>query len=205
MSSESLSALTRGIHYAATSTYAMLAQQYMHMMMQYFDEKGEGAEKRLFAKMVYIQVDENQFTPVPLISLVAPKGLTLDRMKVSLSVRIEEAELKQATIDEDGSGTDRLALKVKISPRSKEQQGRASDITDIEMEFRAGDPPEGIMRLIDSFTNLVDTKEIPRDEEGCKRYQKFVENYPPTSITYEGDLSKKRLRLKGEKKDPDKA
>ena len=202
MSAESLSALTRGIHHAAASTYSMLAQQYMHMMMQYFDEKGEEGEERLFAKMVYIQVAENQVTPVPLISLVAPRGLTLESMKVSLSVRIEETKVKQATIDEDGSGTDRLAFEVKISPRSKDKKGRASDITDIEMVFTAGDPPEGIMRLLDSFAGMVDPKDIS-SEEARKRYNAFVKEYPPTAITYKGDIREKWARLKNELKHPE--
>jgi hypothetical protein len=38
----------------------MLAQQYMHMMMQYFDEKGEEGDKRLYAKMAYVQIDKDQ-------------------------------------------------------------------------------------------------------------------------------------------------
>jgi hypothetical protein len=42
MSRESLAALTRGIHHAASSTYTMLAQQYMAMMMQYFEKAEDG-------------------------------------------------------------------------------------------------------------------------------------------------------------------
>lgn len=203
MSAESLSALTRGIHYAATSTYAMLAQQYMHMIMQYFDEKGDGEDRRLYAKMAYVEIADNQVMPVPLISLVAPRGLTLDSMKVALSVRIEETEIKQATIDEDGSGTDRLAFKVKLSPRGKAKEGRSSDITDIEMVFKAGEPPEGVMRLIDSFTGMVDPKDIS-DKDARERYEKFLKDYPPTPITFMDNLKDKREKLKKEAKDPDK-
>ncbi len=205
MSAESLSALARGIHYAATSTYAMLAQQYMHMMMQYFDEKEveneDGKEKRLYAKMAYIEIAENQVVPVPLISLVAPKGLTLDSMKVALSVRIEKTEVKQATIDEDGSGTDRLALQVKLSPRGKAKGGRSSDITDIEMVFKAGDPPEGVMKLIDNITGLVDPINIS-DPETRKRFEEFQKTYPATPITFKDELKTKKEKLKKIEKDP---
>ncbi len=175
MGRESLAALARGIHHAASSTYAMLAQQYMHMMMQFFDEK----DGKLIAKMTYVQIDENHWAPVPLISLVAPKGIALEKMKVAMSVRIEEAELKAATMDNDGSDADRLSMKVALSPRTKDGEKRASDITDIEMEFVAGEPPEAVMRIIDSFTNLID----PKSFEAMKPP---VDTYPPTPISFSG-------------------
>lgn len=175
MNRESLAALTRGIHHAASSTHAMLAQQYMHMLMQFFDEK----DGKLVAKMTYIQIDDKHWVPVPLISLVAPKGLSLDRMKVSMSVRIEESELKQATIDQDGSYTDRLSLRVSMSPKTREDRRRPSDVTDIEMEFVAGDPPEAVMRMIDTFTNLIDPRSFDK-------VQPPMDRYPPTSINYTG-------------------
>lgn len=174
MSRESLAALTRGIHHAASSTYTMLAQQYMAMMMQYFEKAEDG---HLIAKMTYVQIDEKHWIPVPLISLVAPKGLALERMKVSLSVRIEEWESKQATIDEDGSKADRLSFKVVMSPRTGDRQRRSSDVTDIDMEFCAGDPPEAIMRLIDSFTNLID----PRSLDTLKP---TMDKWKPTEVSY---------------------
>jgi hypothetical protein len=127
--------------------------------------------------MTYVQIDDKHWVPVPLISLVAPKGLALERMKVSLSVRIEEWESKQATIDEDGSKADRLSFKVVMSPRTGEGQRRSSDVTDIDMEFCAGDPPEAIMRLIDSFTNLIDPKSIDTMKD-------TMDKWSPTEVSY---------------------
>ena len=181
MNRESLAALTRGIHHAASSTHAMLANQYMHMMMQFFDEK----EGKLFAKMTYIQLDDKHWIPVPLISLVAPKGLALERMKVELSVRIEAQELKMATIDHDGSTADRLSLKVAMSPRTKESAKRRSDIVDIELVFNAGDPPESIMRIIDSFANLIDPQNFDKAKPPTDRY-------PQTPIQFKGEKAFKK-------------
>lgn len=187
MSRESLAALTRGIHHAASSTYALLSQQYMHMMMQFFDENEDGM---LVAKMTYVQVDDKNWIPIPLISLVAPKGLALERMKVALSVRIEETDLKQATIDNDGSDIDRLSFKVTASPKSRKGERRASDVTDIEMEFNAGDPPEAVMRMIDSFTNLID----PRSFDILKPP---TDKWPPTPIKHTGIKLKRNAGPEG--------
>lgn len=186
MSRESLAALTRGIHHAASSTYSMLAQQYIQMIGQFFEQKeDEDGNLKLFAKMVYIKISENTETAIPLISLVAPKGLALERMKVCMSVRIEETNSKQATIDEDQTDIDRLSLKVSVSPRTKEGQRRSSDVTDIDMEFTAGDPPEGVMRLIDAYTNLLDPKNLA-DKKKNEDYRNFLKRFPPTDLKYTG-------------------
>ena len=186
MSRESLAALTRGIHHAASSTYSMLAQQYIQMLSQFFEQKEDAdGNLKLFAKMAYIKINETTETAIPLISLVAPRGLALERMKVNMSVRIEEMSSKQATIDEDQTDIDRLSFKVSVSPRTKKEDHRASDITDIEMVFSAGEPPEGVMRLIDAYTNLLDPRTLD-DKKKNEDYQNFIKRFPPTDLKYTG-------------------
>jgi len=184
MSRESLAALTRGIHHAASSTYSMLAQQYIQMLSQFFEQKEDvDGNLKLFAKMAYIKINENTESAIPLISLVAPKGLALERMKVSMSVKIEETELKNATMDSDEMDIDRLAFKVSFSPRASKGENRSSDVTDIDMEFVANDPPEGVMRLIDAYTNILDPRNISNPDAHAG-YAKFMKQFPPTSIKY---------------------
>ncbi len=190
MSRESLAALTRGIHHAASTTYSMLAQQYIQMISQFFEQKEDkDGNLKLFAKMAYMKINEETETAIPLISLVSPKGLALERMKVNMSVKIEEIESKQATIDEDKIDVDRLSFKVTVSPRTKDGARRASDVTDIEMEFTAGDPPEGVMRLIETYTNLLDPKNLS-DPGRNKDFQKFIKRFPPTDLQYTGKKNK---------------
>lgn len=187
MNRESLASLMRGIHHAASSTHAMLAQQYMYMLKQFFDEK----DGKLMAKMTYIQIDDDHWVPVPLISLVTPRGLSLDRMKVEMSLRIEESEVKQATMDEDGSHAERLALKVAMSPKTKDGGQRPTDVTDIEIEFKAGEPPEALMRLIDAYTNQIDPRHFDKVAPP-------VDRYPHTPINFTG---KKLKDTEGKNKD----
>lgn len=187
MSRESLAALTRGIHHAASSTFSMLSQQYIQMLGQFFEQKKDpDGNLKLFARMAYVKISDTTETAVPLISLVAPKGLALERMKVCMSVRIEDMESKRVTFDEDATDIDRLSFKVSVSPRTKIGQRRASDVTDIEMEFSAGDPPEGVMRMIEAYTNLIEPKNVGKDNKVKEDHETFMKRYPPTDLSYTG-------------------
>jgi hypothetical protein len=153
MSHQRLTDLTRGIHHAASTTQAMLAEQFIRMFDQFFDHLDDGT---LRAKMVKVEHPnaEGVFLLVPLISLVAPKGIVMNKMEVEMSVRIEETTTKPATDFSDNSGATRTSFKVSFAPKSK-TEGRRSDLTTIKMTFEAGDPPEGVMRVIEEFTNGI--------------------------------------------------
>ena len=160
--------------------------------MQFFDER----EGMLRAQMTYIQVDEKNWIPVPLISLVSPRNYTLDRMKVAMSVRIDQNTLKQATIDADGSMADRASFKVSLSPKEGDtDEKRPSDVTNIEMEFVAGNPPEAIMRVIDTFTNLIDTKSMATPPPHNR--------FPNTPMTLSGTKLSKKAKTKEPGSKPD--
>jgi hypothetical protein len=163
MTSQALTDVTRGMHHAALATTNMLANQYLFLLNQFFDEDEDGLMR---SKMVNVQLDDSHSMNIPLISMVAPKGLVMDRMKVSMSVRMEESDIKRATHEFDNSDATRASFKVQLSPRSESTtQGRASDIIDIDMEFLAIDPPEGIMKVIDEFVNLIAPFETNRKKE----------------------------------------
>jgi hypothetical protein len=42
---------------------------------------------------------------------------------------------------------------VTLSPTDTSHDGR--DVMTVEMEFKAGDPPEGVARVIEQFTNSI--------------------------------------------------
>jgi hypothetical protein len=163
MTPQALTDVTRGMHHAALATSNMLANQYLYLLGQFFDEDESG---QMRAKMVDVQIDDTHSMKVPLISMVAPKGIVMDKMKVAMSVRMEEADVKDATHDLDNSSATRASFKVQLSPRSDGGAlGRQSDIIDIEMEFSAIDPPEGIMKVIDEYVNLITPYEINKIPE----------------------------------------
>lgn len=152
MDRQSLSAVIRGIQHAAASSFRLLGEQHLQVLRQYFDESEDGV---LHARTTYVQVDDDHWVPVPLIALVNPRSLSLSRMKVAMSVRIEEAEGKPG----DGAAAgevDRTSFSVVVSPKGSADGGRDSEVTDLELEFTAGDPPDAMQRLIEVFAQLVD-------------------------------------------------
>jgi hypothetical protein len=169
---QNLTDITRGMHHAAASTAAMLAQQYLRVIDQFFDVEEDGV---MTAKMVKVIVDAQHYMMVPLISLVSPKGLALERMEVEMSVKIDEAELKMATDDCDNSKATRASFKVTMSPRSNVQgASRSSELTDIKMIFTAGEPPEGVNRIIEEYTSMI--RPLPRGNGEAKKFHVIGKN-----------------------------
>jgi hypothetical protein len=169
MKNQSLSDITRGLQHAAATTNSMVAEQYIRILSQFFDTLEDGT---LRAKMVRVQVSDDYYALVPLVSMVSPSGLALDKMKVDLSIRIENADEKPASIldmrhghpkeDEDSEDT-RSAFAVSMSPRSKDGGKRPSDHVDISLEFVSKETPEAVMRVIETYTNLIQPIQMPSD------------------------------------------
>ncbi len=147
--SQMLTDITRGMHHAASTTAAMVAQQYIRIIDQFFDEESDGT---ISAKMVKVNMDEDHFMMVPLIALVAPKGLALDKMVVHMAVKIDKATIKEATDKVDNSKATRSSFSVSLSPKASSDD---ADLTRIEMVFTSGDPPEGINRIIEEYSNQI--------------------------------------------------
>lgn len=159
MEAQKLTDITRGLHHAATTTNALIAQQYVYMIDQFFDSLPDGT---LQAKMAKVALDENHYMMVPLISLASPRGLSLDKMKVSLSVKIEEAETLVGTTNDDSKAT-RSSFSVSIGPRADKKGIRSSEVVDMDLEFAACDPPEAIMRVIEEYANFIRPIPLPDD------------------------------------------
>lgn len=154
-----LTDLTRGMQHAASTTTAMLGSQFIHLINQFFDKQSDGTYR---AKMVQVELSPSHFVKVPLISLVQPSAIVLKKMRIRMSVKIEEAEIKEATREMMGnSDATRLSMRVSMSPKSKGR--RKSDVTEVEMVFEGTDAPEGIMRLIEQHTNMIEP--LKREEK----------------------------------------
>lgn len=150
-----LTDITRGLYHAAASTYSMLGNQYINLLSQYFEETSEGNYK---PKTVIVQLPDDNVVNLPLISLVTPKGLMLDKVNFDFSVVMESAGLVDATTELDDLDLTRSSFKVEMAPRppdaSSEGQ-RKTGVVDVKMEFKVNEPPEGIMRLLDKFASFV--------------------------------------------------
>lgn len=172
MQHQKLTDITRGLQAAAAETNALVADQFIRILSEYFDRHEDGT---LEARMVRVQLDDNYYSLVPLVSLVSPSGLALERMRVQLSIRLEEAREERVNLlkrlknaadsneDEDGDVT-RSDFKVSLSPRDRKQgKRRPSDHVHIDLEFRSLETPESIMRVIETYTNMVAPIPIQKD------------------------------------------
>jgi hypothetical protein len=88
MERQKLTHITRGLQHAAAETNSLVSQQYIRVMSEYFDKLPDGSLK---AKMVRVELDDEHYVMVPLVSLAAPTGLGLDRMRVGSGSRTHPA------------------------------------------------------------------------------------------------------------------
>ena len=77
MSASDLSHITRGLHQAAAATHNLVAQQYIKLFDQFFDYNPDDLGTPMKAKMVEVGLDEQHTMNIPLIALVAPRGLSV--------------------------------------------------------------------------------------------------------------------------------
>ena len=165
--------LTRGLQEAAAATNSLIAQQYINLFDQFFDCDTQALGSPMKAKMVEVAMDDRHIMRVPLFALVAPKGLTLERMQVDLSVRVNATEELRALREEcDKAST--ASFKVTIGAQGRQGEARDPDEVQIRMQFHASEPPEALNRLIEEYTKLITPTRKP-DTPAPEPTNEFVE------------------------------
>ncbi|AOZ13571.1 hypothetical protein AA042_13645 [Pseudomonas lundensis] len=150
-----LSSITRGLQQAAAATQHLVAQQYIKLFDQFFDYDIDDLGTPMKAKMVDVALDEQHTLRVPLVTLVAPRGLALEAMKVDLSVRMHATEQQKASHALENGELDCAQFFVTFGGDKNDYHPRKTDEMHISMEFRACDPPESIHRMIEEYTQLI--------------------------------------------------
>ncbi|MBO9547814.1 MAG: DUF2589 domain-containing protein [Pseudomonas sp.] len=154
MTAVDLRDITRGLQEAAAATNSLIAQQYINLFDQFFDCDTQALGSPMKAKMVEIAMDDRHVMRVPLFALVAPKGLTLERMQVDLSVRVNATEGLSALHEEyERAGV--ASFKVTIGAQGRQGEARDPDEVQIRMQFHASEPPEALNRLIEEYTKMI--------------------------------------------------
>ena len=149
------SSITRGLQQAAAATQHLVAQQYIKLFDQFFDYDIDDLGTPMKAKMVDVALDEQHTLRVPLVTLVAPRGLALEAMKVDLSVRMHATEQQKASHALENGELDCAQFFVTFGGDKNDHHPRKTDEMHISMEFRACDPPESIHRMIEEYTQLI--------------------------------------------------
>jgi hypothetical protein len=151
---QSLSDIARGMQHAVNSTQELTEKHFQGIVERYFTEDGKAIAKRF-------QLPDGSVLDVPLISLVPPAGLRLEEMYVEMEVRIDKCSLKEAHPDE--KELTRTSFECSFAPR-KGSETSEQNVIEISMKFKAGDPPEGVARLMEYYANAAVPK--PPDKAG---------------------------------------
>ncbi|UVJ42331.1 DUF2589 domain-containing protein [Pseudomonas sp. LS1212] len=155
MTASDLCDITRGLQEAAAATNNLIAQQYIKLFDQFFDYDADDLGTPMKAKMVEVALDEQHGMKIPLIALVAPRGLALERMQVDLSVRIQATELATASHALENGVVQSERFFVTVGADKRQGQQRDPNEVQISMQFQACEPPEAINRLIEEYTHLI--------------------------------------------------
>lgn len=148
--------ITKGLQEAASATTTLIAQQYIKLFDQFFDYDADALGAPMKAKMVEIAMDERHTMKIPLIALVAPRGLALERMQVDLSVKIHATEPVSQGLALDNAEQRHQRFFVTVgTPGKRQGEHREPDEVQIRMQFQACEPPEALNRLIEEYTNLI--------------------------------------------------
>ncbi|WJN57749.1 DUF2589 domain-containing protein [Pseudomonas sp. SO81] len=155
MTASDLSHITRGLHQAAAATHQVIAQQYIKLFDQFFDYDPNDLGTPMKAKMVEVALDDGHILNIPLITLVAPRGLALAGMKVDLSVKMQGTELEKARDKLQNGELQSERFFVTFGQEKRKGQQRDPDEIAISMVFKACEPPEAVNRLLEEYTNLI--------------------------------------------------
>lgn len=156
---QSLADIARGMQHAVNSTQELTEQHFQEIIARYFNDDGSAISKRFI-------LPDGSIMDVPLISLVPPAGLQLAEMTVEMSVRIDRSEIKSAHPDKQE--LTRTSFKCSFSSR-KGDTNLEQSVIDITMKFVAGDPPEGVAKLMEHYTNTSTPKSPPKNPPAAPR------------------------------------
>ena len=148
---QSLADIARGMQHAVNSTQELMEQHYARLIERYFDESGKALSKKFI-------LPGGHEMEVPLISLVPANGLLLKELTVDMSVRIDQAQVKSAAPEGEETHLTRASFQCSFAPHRGTSESKEMNSIDITMKFFAGDPPEGVARLMEYYVNALTPK-----------------------------------------------
>jgi hypothetical protein len=167
MVSSDLRDITRGLHEAASSANSLIAQQYIKLFDQFFDYNPDDLGTPMQAKMVEVALDAQHHLQVPLITLVAPRGLALDTMKVDLCVKVTSTEVEAVSHALENGELNSERFYVTLGGLRRDPAQRHPDEVQISLTFKACEPPEAVQRLIEEYTQLITPLRQPTPGQAC--------------------------------------
>lgn len=144
-----LSDIIRGLQYCVNSSVEIAEQHYATTINKFMDQ-----QSKLLTKRIYI--DDTHAMDIPLLSMTDHSALAFEEMTVRMSVNMKDAEMKEACSGFQGDNhnfkVSRSAFNVELKNPGIQPVGSTMDL---EIKFKAADPPEALCRLIDQVNNSI--------------------------------------------------
>lgn len=174
VSEHTLADITRGMQHAVNSTQHLIEQHYIQTLEKFLPE-GKAITQRVFLP------DGQHYLDAPLIAMIPAGGLKLKEMTVEMSVEVNHSVCKKAAPRDVPTEITRTSFEVSFTPRAQDRGANKKAAShgsaiDISMKFVADDPPEGVSRLMEFFTNSLVPKAL---ETGEVQSSTDPDNQPP--------------------------
>jgi hypothetical protein len=143
--------VARGFQHIANSTQDILAQHQANVLNHYFDpETGEPYTKTIF-------MPDGRIIEIPLIALVPPSMLRMERMKVKMALQVRAGKTKRHKYDGKVGAVDRSSFRVSFTSQANGNGhgNKNRNCMEVEMEFVATDPPDLSLRIQEWFSEVV--------------------------------------------------
>jgi hypothetical protein len=157
---QTLADIARGMQHAVNATQELCEQHYARMVERYFNDDGTAIMRRIILPHGAGEME------VPMIAIMPPSGLMLKEADIEMAVRIDSTAIKSAAPTDEEAAHTRTSFAVSFTPRAhdrvpnQEASDGGSSAIDIKMHFKAGDPPEGVARIIEAYANTIIPHEI---------------------------------------------
>jgi hypothetical protein len=157
---QTLADIARGMQHAVNATQELCEQHYARIIERYFNSDGTAITRRIILPHNAGEME------VPMIAIMPPSGLMLKEAEVEMAVRIDSTAIKSAAPTDEDVAQTRTSFAVSFTPRShdrkpsQESSDGGSSAIDIKMHFKAGDPPEGVARIIEAYANTIIPHEL---------------------------------------------
>ena len=143
-----LDEIFKGIYSSVVEAQNAIEQHYLGEVTEdYFEADGS-------PKMVLVQLPgkDGQLREVhiPAITLVPHYGLAIDRVSVTMQVKLSSGE-----DDKEAKGRKGGKIRRIISDFSNREGGK--ELATISIKFRGKDPPEGLARIKDNLIKFIPT------------------------------------------------
>ena len=148
---QTLTDIAKGIQYTVNAAQDVVEKFYIGLLDRYFDDDNNPIN-------MAVNLSDETTVDVPLITLVTPTGLELDELEVDMSLRVDGVSTKKE-ITKAGDEVERASFDISFSGGGK-ANAKNPNFIEMKMKFKKADAPEGIQRIIESFSNNVIPKDI---------------------------------------------